>query len=78
MKYGGSGRSLSVRLKVTCSELSVDADSIQLWPTTSECTWLFWPVRLSVSTLRAVVGRRVVVDRVEVAREQRSGCVLIV
>ena len=51
LKNGGSGRSLSVLLNVTCSELSVDADSTWLCPRTSECTWLFWLVRLSVRTL---------------------------
>jgi hypothetical protein len=51
LKYCGSGRSFSVRLIVTCSELSVDEDSTWLWPNTIECAWLFWPVRLSVSAL---------------------------
>ena len=40
--------SLSVRLMVM-HELSVDARDL-LWPSTSECTGLFCPVRLSVRT----------------------------
>src|SRR5207249_12111567 len=51
LKYAGSGRSFSVRLNVTCSELRVDADSTCLCARTSECPWLFCPVRLGVRTL---------------------------
>ena len=60
-----------MRLNVTCSELSVDADSTWLWPSTSECDLVVLAGAAERQDVVAVVGRRVVVDRIEIAREER-------